>query len=83
MDHRQLPPISFELSTFHHSVRAALDPILQRIIEIAKIHSSQYKDTIFQEFRELGRNNFIFASSWDDQSITPDVYRIRQGKKLQ
>ena len=47
------------------------------------MHSSQYKDTIFQEFRELGRNNFIFASSWDDQSIIPDVYRILKGKNLQ
>ena len=56
-------------------------PIFQRIIEIARMYDSQYNDTIFQEFRELWCNTFTFVYSWDDPSITPDVYCILDRKK--
>ena len=71
----------FKFSILWQSVRAVLDPALERIVEIARMHYSKYNRTILQEFYQLGLDNFSFVPSWDHPSITPEVFRISSRKK--
>ena len=94
LDHRQLPPVKgrqflmsphcltcFRFSVLQHSVRASCDPSLQRIIQIARMHHTEYNEDILQEFRDLARNGFTFVPNWQHPLITPDVFRILSRKK--
>ena len=71
----------FQFFILRQSVRAALDPDPQRIVEIVRMHYSEYNRTILQKFYQLGLDNFSFVPSWDHPSITPDVFCILSRKK--
>ena len=89
MDHKQLPPVKgtpflvsphiitcFKFSILSHSVRASQDPHLERAVNIARMNPLSYTHEILEEFQHLIANAFTHVSDWNNEIITPDVFRI-------
>ena len=96
MDHTQLQPVEgrpfllsshvitcFKMVKLETSVRAADDPALQRIQQIASKHYSLYieDDDLLVEFRNLISETCTFVDNWNSLEITPSTYRL-YGKRL-
>jgi len=91
MDHTQLQPVEgrpfltssniiscFKMVKLCTSVRAAKDPNLQRIQEIARMHYSKYEENndLIIEFKNLLRSTCTFVQTWSSDKITPSTYRL-------
>jgi len=86
-DHRQPDPVRgthpllspllcsiFLLRQFHHSVRAALDPVWQQIQEITRLSPSELSDPVIkEEFANFLVHTCTFVRSLDDPRIPRDV----------
>ena len=96
MDHTQLYSVTgrpmmvssqiiscFTMVAFNTSVRAAGDPALQRIQQIARYHYAHYEShpEVIDEFKELICQHCTFVDTWNSEEITPDTYRLF-GKKF-
>ena len=65
------------------SVRAALDPRLQRLQFIAHMHYRKYKEDpyLLTEFRDLLATTCQFVDDWNDERIGSPTYRL-YGKRV-
>jgi predicted GIY-YIG superfamily endonuclease len=70
----------YRFSVLKHSVRAADDPLLQRIQNITRMLAHEYTPGIINELSELLERHCTFVESWSDASITPTMLRCF-GKK--
>ena len=67
---------SFEFFGLDHSVRAAHDPYLRRIIEITRMPKRLRTPAVRQEFKHLIETKCTFVDDWDDPLLTMDLLRM-------
>jgi predicted GIY-YIG superfamily endonuclease len=66
----------FSFQALDHSVRAATDPNLRRIIVITRMRRSQLTEQIEAEFKKLIQQHCTFVPDWNDNRLKPEILRM-------